>query len=535
MTSTTAPSPPARPAAVLPAGRAVLTGVLGVGSALAAGDLVAGAVSPSSSPFLAVGDQFVRLTPEWLKQLAIGLFGIHDKTALLAGMALVITLLAVVAGLVSRRGPWPGTAVVAGMGVLGLASTLVAPAFGAVDLVAPVSALVVGTVVFAVLHRAVTRATAAPPSGRHGADRTDRQVPAGGPGGVDRRRAMALAGVVTLGSVAAAAGGRLLSATAGASPQAVGPLPAPPQPRVPVVPPDADFPGTPRWLTATGDFYRIDTALQVPRVPVTSWSLRVHGMVARELNLDFDALRARRLVEVPITMTCVSNPVGGTLVSNARFLGVPLAGLLAEAGVQPGAEQLLSTSVDGFTTGTPVDVVTDGRDAMLAIGMNGEALPVEHGFPVRMVVPGLYGYVSGCKWITDIEVTTWEARTAYWQARDWAREAPIKTQSRIDTPAADAAVPAGRVTVAGTAWAQHVGIDRVEVSVDGGGWRPAELGAEVSVDTWRMWRTTVDLSPGAHTLRVRATDRTGTLQTGREQVSIPDGATGWHTVSVTAD
>ncbi|MFP5070436.1 molybdopterin-dependent oxidoreductase [Pseudonocardia nantongensis] len=521
MTATLDPTPPA-PLSVLPRGRAVLTGVLGVGSALAAGDLVAGLVAPPSSPFLAVGDQFIRITPEWLKQLAIGLFGVYDKVALLAGMAVVIAVLAVVAGLVARRRPGPGLAVVTVLGLLALVCTVIAPAFGAPDLIAPLVALVVGTAVFGALHRAFARATT---TGE-----------ATGPGaGLARRRALSLAGGVALGSVAAAAGGRLLGgSSAGASPSAVGPLPPAPQPRASALPPDVDFPGTPAWLTPTRDFYRIDTALQVPRVPVASWTLRVHGMVERELNLTFDALRARRLIEVPITMTCVSNPVGGNLMSNARFLGVPLAELLAEAGVRPGAEQLLSTSVDGFTTGTAIGPVTDGRDAMLAIGMNGEALPVEHGFPVRMVVPGLYGYVSGCKWITDIEVTTWAARQSYWLERGWGREGPIKTQSRIDTPAADATVPAGPVTVAGTSWAQRVGINRVEVSVDGGGWRPAELGAEVGVDTWRMWRTTVDLAPGSHTLRVRATDRTGTVQTGREQVSIPDGATGWHTVPVTA-
>lgn len=255
-------------------------------------------------------------------------------------------------------------------------------------------------------------------------------------------------------------------------------------------------------------------------------------MADRELRLSYDDLRSRRLIEAPITMTCVSNEVGGSLISNAMFLGVPLADLLAEAGVRPGATQIVSTSVDGFTTGTPVDVVTDGRDAMLAIGQNGRPLPVEHGFPVRMVVPGLYGFVSGCKWITDIELTTFEAFTPYWEQRGWAERAPIKTQSRIEAPRPDATLPAGRVTVAGTAWAQHTGIAAVEVRADGGGWQAAELADEVDIDSWRMWKNTLELPPGRHRLQVRATDRSGYTQTPQPSLTIPDGATGWHTVTV---
>lgn len=233
----------------------------------------------------------------------------------------------------------------------------------------------------------------------------------------------------------------------------------------------------------------------MPRISTAAWSLRIHGMVDREITLDYDALRARRLVEAPITMTCVSNEVGGDLVSNAIFLGVPMRDLLAEAGIRPGAEQIASTSSDGWNCNTPLGPLTDGRNAMLAIGMNGTALPVEHGFPVRMVVPGLYGYVSGCKWITDIEVTTFAAFTSYWEQRGWAQQGPIKTQSRIDVRAG-ATVSAGPTTIAGVAWAPHTGIDAVEVSVDGGAWTPTELAVEPTVDSWRMWRVTTTLGPG---------------------------------------
>ena len=527
--TTTAPAPPpaGTSAPVLSRPWAAGTGLLGVGAALAAGDLVAGLIDPPTSPFLAVGNQFIRITPEWLKQFAISAFGTYDKVALLGGMAVVIALVSAAAGLASRRTPTVGLVVIATMGVLAAAAATLSPTYGPGDLLPPLASLVAGLGVFALVHRALL-AWAGPSAGRH-AD--------GAPGLVERRRALTLAGGALAGTVVAGLGGRLLAGSSGAeaSREAVGPLPAAPAP--PRIPAGADFApnGTPTFLTANADFYRIDTALQVPQVPTATWSLRIHGMVDREVTVTFDQLRARRLIEKPITMTCVSNPVGGDLMSTAIFLGVPVADLLAEAGVRPGAQQVFSTSVDGFTIGTPLGPLTDpGRDAMLAIGMNGEPLPVEHGFPVRMVVPGLYGYVSACKWITDMEVTTWDTRTSYWELRGWAQEAPIRTQSRIDVPRAEASVPAGRVVVAGTAWAQHVGVAGVQVRADGGRWQQAELSTEVGLDTWRMWRATVDLAPGRHQLQVRAGDRSGYVQTPQLRDTIPDGATGWHTIAVTA-
>jgi Oxidoreductase molybdopterin binding domain len=262
------------------------------------------------------------------------------------------------------------------------------------------------------------------------------------------------------------------------------------------------------------------------------WSMRIHGMVGRELTLTFDDLLARPLVERLVTLACVSNPVGGDLISTAMFTGVDLRELLLEAGVQPGADQAFSTSVDGWYTGTPVDVLLEsGRGAMLAIGMNGEALPPEHGFPVRMVVPGLYGFVSATKWITDLELTTFDAKAGYWLERGWAERAPIKTQSRIDSPSGFAPVPAGRVTVAGIAWSQPTGIGRVEVRMDGGPWQEAELATEVSGDTWRMWRVGFDVAPGRHTVQSRATDAAGVVQTEALADVVPDGASGWPEVS----
>ena len=279
----------------------------------------------------------------------------------------------------------------------------------------------------------------------------------------------------------------------------------------------------------------MDTALSVPQVRTEDWSLRLHGMVDREIRYGYGDIRNRPLVERTITMTCVSNEVGGTYVSTANFIGVDLADLLEEAGVRPGAEQLFSSSVDGWTSGSPVAAAMDrGRGAMLAIGMNGEPLPIEHGFPARLVIPGLYGYVSATKWVTDLEVTTWRARQAYWLKRGWSREAPIKTESRIDTPKGFETVPSGKVRVAGIAWAQHTGVDRVEVRIDDGPWREAMLSQQVNLTTWRMWWIEFDAVPGGHQVVCRATDKSGYTQTDIRAGTVPDGATGWHSIAFTA-
>ncbi|NBH05244.1 molybdopterin-dependent oxidoreductase, partial [Amycolatopsis sp. SID8362] len=339
------------------------------------------------------------------------------------------------------------------------------------------------------------------------------------------------------GAGVAGIGGQLLAGSrdAASSREAVGRLV--PVRTAPVIPADADFAklGTPTFVTPNADFYRVDTALSVPQVRTEDWSLRLHGMVDREIRYRYGDIRNRPLVERTITMTCVSNEVGGTYVSTANFLGVDLADLLEEAGVRPGAEQLYSSSVDGWTSGSPVAAAMDrGRGAMLAIGMNGEPLPIEHGFPARLVIPGLYGYVSATKWVTDLEVTTWRARQAYWLKRGWGREAPIKTESRIDTPKGFETVPSGKVRAAGTAWAQHTGIAKVEVRIDGGPWQEAVLSHEVNLETWRMWWIEFDAKPGGHQVVCRATDRSGYTQTEMRAGTVPDGATGWHSIAFTA-
>jgi DMSO/TMAO reductase YedYZ molybdopterin-dependent catalytic subunit len=508
----------------IPRGQAALVVVLAVGAALAAGHLVAGLISPASSPYLAVGDAVVRLAPHWLVEFAKAAFGTADKPVLLGGMAVVLAAVAVLAGLASRRDRRPGVAVLTVLGGLGAAAVLFAPAFSLFDLLAPAAALAAGIGAFRGLHAAALGAAGRPAEPAR-------------PGGLTRRALLVRSSVaVAAASVAGGAGGALLGREVVDSRRAVSARLAAAglAERAPAVPATAAFPGlgTPAFLTPNEDFYRIDVALRIPSLSAEDWSMRIHGMVEREIVLRFDDLLRRPLVERPITMTCVSNPVGGDLVSTANFIGIDLRQLLLEAGVRPGADQAFSTSVDGWYTGTPVDVLLEpGRGAMLAIGMNGEPLPREHGFPVRMVVPGLYGYVSATKWINDLELTTFDAKDGYWLRRGWAQRGPIKTQSRIDSPRPYASVRAGRVTVAGTAWSQPTGVSRVEVRVDGGPWRDAELATEVSGDTWRMWRAEFDLTPGGHTVQARATDANGVTQTEVRAEPVPDGATGWDDVS----
>ncbi|OLF12626.1 molybdopterin-binding protein [Actinophytocola xanthii] len=487
--------------------------MLSVLAAVTAGHLVAGIVDPDASPVLAVGNAVRDLSPPSVTDFAIANLGDTKKALLFGGLGVVLLVTGAVAGLLSRRRLWLGIALAAAVGVVGLVAVLDQPTVGVVGVTAPLASTAAGVGVLWWLHTLATR-------------------PA--PDSAARRRFLLTSAGVAVGAGVLGGAGQLLAGRNGAaaSRAAVGPLtPAFPAPPIPA---GADFAaaGTPRFLTSNRDFYRVDTALaQVPAVRAEDWTLRVHGMVERERTYSYADIRDRPLVERTITMTCVSNEVGGPYVSTANFVGVPLGDLLAEAGVRPGADQLFSTSVDGWTAGTPTEAVLDTRrGAMLALGMNGEPLPLEHGFPARLVVPGLYGFVSATKWVVDLELTTFEAKESYWLSRGWGRRAPIKTQSRIDAPRGFATVPAGRVTLAGVAWAQHIGVQRVEVRVDGGPWRTATLATEVNVRTWRMWRLDLRLEPGQHRAEVRATDRRGRTQTDARVAPIPDGATGWHSV-----
>ncbi len=460
-----------------------------------------------------MGGAVIDATPTSIKEFAVRELGTHDKPVLLTVIALVLVLLAVVTGIAATR--WRvaigvGTAL---LGAVGAAAALSRPAATWVD----AGPSLLGAVVAGLALWWLTRE----PRGGATAVRED---------GVDRRLVLRLS-LLAVGATAAEAAALTVSGqrekAAGQSREALR-LPAPADPAKPL--PSgigADF------NTPDGAFYRVDTALTVPRIDPATWSLRIHGMVDRELTLTLAELLRRPLIERDLTLNCVSNEVGGPYIGTARWLGVPLGALLREAGVQSGADQIVARSVEGMTIGTPVATALDGRDTMLAVGMNGEPLPLDHGFPVRMLTPGLYGYAGACKWVTELELTTFDRFDAYWVERGWGTQGTVKTASRIDKPKPFARMAAGSVTVAGVAWAQRRGIAAVEVSVDGGAWMPAELLPTASIDTWTQWRFTWKASPGPHSLAVRATDRTGAVQPSARATPFPDGATGWHTISVT--
>ena len=286
-------------------------------------------------------------------------------------------------------------------------------------------------------------------------------------------------------------------------------------------------------VTPNSDFYRIDTAIVVPSVDVDSWQLSISGMVDRPYSMNFAELIGMGLVETPVTLSCVSNRVGGNLVDNAVWRGVPLADVLNRAGVQRGATQIVGRSVDNWNSGFPTEYAFDGRQALVAVAMNGDPLPREHGFPVRLVIAGLYGYVSATKWLEEIRLTTWEGFDSYWVPRGWAKRGPIKTQSRIDVPRNSARVRAGRVAIAGVAWAPTKSIEGVQVQVGNGPWVNADLSNNMSVNSWRQWVYAWDAVPGSYKIRCRATDGTGYTQTSEIRPPAPDGATGWHTIDVT--
>ena len=500
-------------------------GLLSAAVALGIGHLTAGLVGGTSSPVIAVGSTAIDASPEWLKSYAIRTFGTNDKAVLVAGIGAVVAIVAIIVGVVALHRPRVGIGALVTLGILGAAAAVARPENGLGAAVPSIAASVAGLATFRWLRRAAGLVTLVT-----GAGDADGILPPS----FDRRRfLLAGAGAAGIAAVSGLAGRFLIRrAEAGASRAAVR-IPAPAD-VAPLPPAGADLhiPDVGPFITPNDSFYRVDTSILVPSVTAEGWTLRVHGMVRKELSLDYATLLARPLMERDVTLTCVSNPVGGRYIGNARWIGAPLADLLREAGVDPAADQIVSRSVDGFTVGTPTAAVMDGRDAMLAVAMNGEPLPLDHGFPVRMIVPGLYGYVSATKWLVDIELTTFGAYDAYWVRRGWAQQAPIKTESRIDTPKQSATLSAGRVSVAGIAWAQHRGISKVEVSVDGA-WRPARLAAQDMIDTWRQWVFPWDATPGDHTLAVRATDDTGATQTSTVADPVPNGATGDHTISVT--
>ncbi|MCU1375550.1 MAG: molybdopterin-binding oxidoreductase [Actinomycetia bacterium] len=497
-------------------GTGAVAGVLAAAVGLGAAELVAGAVPTGRSPVVAVADRVIHLGPPAWEREVIRVLGTNDKPALVLIVLVALVALGALAGTWATRRPLASRAIIAAAAVVGALSALAEEDASWVHALAPVAGGLATAWTLTLLVRATEDTTSSPLS----------------PAGADRRRFL-VAGTVAA-SVAAVAGasGRALQGrvNAAASRQAVR-LPSAAEP-LPAIPAGAELglPGLTPFVTPNKDFYRIDVSLIVPQVETSGWILRIDGMVDHPRTYTYEQLLARPLVEADVTITCVSNEVGGGLIGNARWLGVPLKELLDEVGPSAKADQLVGRSVDGFTTGMPLATAVDGRDALLAVGMNGVPLPLRHGFPARLIVAGLYGYVSATKWLRQIEVTRFDAYTPYWIERGWDTYGPIKLESRIDTPGGT--VAAGRVPVAGVAWAQGRGIERVEVRVDDGAWRDAVLAEAVGADTWRQWHYDWDAPVGRHQLMVRATAGDGEVQTGDEALPFPNGATGWHTVGV---
>ncbi|MGE3960771.1 MAG: molybdopterin-dependent oxidoreductase [Dehalococcoidia bacterium] len=499
-----------------------LAGFTAAAVALGVTELLA-ALAGTPSIVVAVGNVIVDRTPGPVVKWAIDLLGTNDKPFLLATVTTISLALGILLGPVAGRRPVVGKAAFAFFGLVGVLAGASDPltGYGAAFWIAVPAALLGWLTLRLLLELATPEALPSPVTP--------------GRGVADRRKFLAFAGAATGGAAAAAFSGQLFSTRVDVEEQrAAVELPtiqgAPP-------PQDVGLPveGISPYVTPNGDFYRIDTALVVPRVDASTWRLRITGMVDEPYTLTFADLADLATIEESVTIACVSNEVGGSLVGNAIWLGVPLAAILDRARVQAGATQIVGRSVDGFTVGFPTEVALDGRSAMVAIGMNGEPLPAEHGFPARLIVPGLYGYVSATKWLEEIELTRLEDFDAYWIPRGWAKEAPIKTQSRIDVPRGTN-VTAGLTPIAGVAWAGIRSVDRVEVRITpvdadrdaNDQWIEARLSEELTQSSWRQWLVEWDARPGEYDIEVRATDGAGDTQTAARAEPAPDGATGWH-------
>jgi DMSO/TMAO reductase YedYZ molybdopterin-dependent catalytic subunit len=495
----------------------MVAGVAAASVSLGVAQLVGILFGPRADARSAIGSAVVDLTPGPIKEWAIQTLGSLDKVFLAVVVLVVIATIAAIAGSLETRRRPIGSAVIAAAGVLGCVAVLSRQGATALDTIPTVAGAVCGV---AALRLLILRFW--PPGDPVGHDQPD-----------VGRRGLVIFGLLGLGVASGVAGAvvtRLVHSVAGDRNSLTLP-----RPRVsaPPIPADAQPSGValPSFITPSADFYRVDTALTVPQLSHGDWRLRIHGMVDREVTYTFDDLAKFDVVEMATTLACVSNPVGGTLVSTGIWTGYRVADLLAAAHVHADADMVLSTSVDGFTAGTPVEALTDARNALLAVGLNGQPLPVEHGYPARLVVPGLYGYVSATKWVVDLELTRFDRAKAYWTRMGWAPRAPIKTESRIDVPKSGQKVPTGAVVFGGVAWAQNRGVRAVEVRIGEGGWQPAKLGASYSNETWRLWSFPWQANTtGRQTITVRATDNTGAVQTADQVGTLPDGATGWHSV-----
>ncbi|WP_348639040.1 molybdopterin-dependent oxidoreductase [Curtobacterium sp. 9128] len=509
----------------------LLAAAVGVVAALAflgAAELGALVLGGAGSPLVAVGSAVIDLAPAGAKDLMVSLFGTGDKIALFALMGVLMVAISAAAGILERARPPFGALVFAAGGALSLLAVTTRSGSGMWDgaptVLGVAAAVIVLRLVMARLRR--WEFAAATPT------RSEAPLP-------ERRTFIVWS--VTAGALAlvVGTGARIGSAAmqrAAAIRRAVH-LPAPVN-TPPTVPSGAslDVAGITPYVTPNADFYRIDTALRVPSIDPADWSLRIHGAVEEEVTLTWDELLALPLEEHMATMSCVSNEVGGDLIGNALWLGYPIRELLARAKPTGDADMVLSRSIDGFTAGTPLDVLQDdGTDALLAVGMNGEPLPAEHGFPVRMVVPGLFGYVSATKWVVEMEVTRFADAQGYWTPRGWSERGPVKLESRIDTPANGSTVTVGdRVAIAGVAWQPHTGVKAVQVQIGDGGWQDAELADSVSADTWRQWVYRWTATAGDHRVQIRAVSADGEVQTSVQRPPAPNGATGWDSITLTA-
>jgi len=513
---------------------AFVAGGLAAALGIAIGELMAGLIEGAPSLIIAIGDTVIENQPAGAKEVIVDLFGTNNKLALTTGIAVTAILIAGLLGVAGRRNwivPMAGFIVA---GVVGLGAALTRP------LVDPILAVV--TIVLAIgVALAALRLMLGYTSPAWGAAASADAAPV--PGGMpdwDRRRFLQVGGGVAVGAVLLGAVGRNLIAEGERAPLDVAELPTPDAP-LPAVPASAslEIEGISPIVTPNEDFYRIDTALVNPRIDVDDWTLRVFGDVDREVTLTYADLLAMPLFEQYVTIACVSNKVGDDLIGNALWTGVDLREVLDMAGVQPAGEQIVGRSVDGFTAGFPTSWAMDPeRRPMIAIGMNGQPLPRDHGYPARLIIPGLYGYVSATKWLKEIQLTGWEEFDGYWIPRNWAKEAPILTQSRIDTPKPNATLAAGTtVPIGGVAWAPDRGVQRVEVAIDGGEWQEAEISDPLNDATWVQWVLPWDAPADGseHEIKVRATDGSGEVQTSDVTPPAPDGARGHHTITVKVD
>jgi len=504
------------------------TGVLATAAGMATGHLAAAFLNPAASPVLAVGSTVIDLTPTPVKEWAVREFGTADKPILIGSVIAGTFLFAAAAGVLARRSFLLAAGMLLGLVAVAGAMAMTRPVASGVDVLPAVAAAVVGLAALRLLtHPPRWRASSLEVAGNAVRGGTDEPA-------VTRRGVLVAGGVVAASTVVIAAAGQWVIRMRTRIGKIV--LPAP----VTAIPPlpeglETSHRGITPFRTPNDEFYRVDTVLTLPVITLDDWRLTIDGDVDDPFSLTFDELLDLPMIERDITLTCVSNEVGGKYVGGARWLGVPLRDLLDLAGVGRGADQILSTAVDGFTISTPLAVALDGRDALVAVGMNGERLPLEHGFPARLVTPGIYGFVGATKWLRRLTLTTYAKDEAYWTERDWATDAPIKVSSRIDTPKPLSTLGAGRTVIGGIAWAQTRGIGRVEVRIDGGAWQEARLGPSAGVDNWRQWYLPWDAPEGRHLLAVRATSEEGEVQTAARTSPFPEGSSGVQEILVTVE